>query len=96
MNLKCGMYATQDCRSGHRYDTRYNFCMASCVKSPSAFLLYQQLHALVTGSATVNLSWAYSGFNSTSLLFGTGCVDGSGSLSSGAFNQLKLVTLSVI
>ena len=26
-------------------------------------------------SATVNLSWAYSGFNSTSLLFGTGCVD---------------------
>ena len=54
------------------------------------------LHALATGSATVNLSWAYSGFNSTSLLFGTGCVDGSGSLSGGAFNQLKLVTLSVI
>ena len=21
MNLKCGMYATQDCRSGHRCDT---------------------------------------------------------------------------
>ena len=55
-----------------------------------------QLHALATGSATVNLSWAYSGFNSTSLLFGMGCVDGSGSLSAGAFNQLKLVTLSVI
>ena len=55
-----------------------------------------QVHALVTGSATVNLSWAYSGFNSTSLLFGTGCVDGSGSLSGGAFNQLKLVTLNVI
>ena len=54
------------------------------------------VHALATGSATVNLSWAYSGFNSTSLLFGTGCVDGSGSLSGGAFNQLKLVTLSVI
>ena len=54
------------------------------------------MHALVTGSATVNLSWAYSGFNSTSLLFGTGCVNGSGSLSGGAFNQLKLVTLSVI
>ena len=54
------------------------------------------MHALVTGSATVNLSWVYSGFNSTSLLFGTGCVDSSGSLSGGAFNQLKLVTLSVI
>ena len=35
----------------------------------------------------------YSGFYSTSLLFGTGCVDGPGSLSGGAFNQLKLVTL---
>ena len=22
MNLKCGMYATQDCQSGHRYDVR--------------------------------------------------------------------------
>ena len=54
------------------------------------------VHALMTGSAMVNLSWVYSGFNSTSLLFGTGCVDGSGSLSGGAFNQLKLVTLSVI
>ena len=30
------------------------------------------------------------------LLFGTGCVDGSGSLSSGAFNQLKLVTLDIV
>ena len=55
-----------------------------------------RLHALATCSATVNLSWAYSGFNSTSLLFGTGCVDGSGSLSSGAINQLKLVTLSIV
>ena len=26
------------------------------------------VHALTTGSATVNLSWAYSGFYSTSLL----------------------------
>ena len=34
-------------------------------------------------------------FCSTSL-FGTGCVDGSGSLSGGAFNQLKLVTLSIV
>ena len=55
-----------------------------------------QLHELATCSATVNLSWAYSGFNSTSLLFGTGCVNGSGSLSGGAFNQLKLVTLSIV
>ena len=38
----------------------------------------------------------YSGFYSTSLLFGTGCVDGSGSLSGGAFNQLKLATLSIV
>ena len=38
----------------------------------------------------------YSGFYSTSLLFGTGCADGSGSLSSGAFNQLKLATLSIV
>ena len=59
-------------------------------------VVYGILHALATGSAMVNLSWAYSGFNSTSLLFGMGCVDGSGSLSGGAFNQLKLVTLSVI
>ena len=29
-------------------------------------------------------------------LFGTGCVDGSGSLSGGAFNQLKLVTLNLV
>ena len=36
----------------------------------------------------------YSGFYSTSLLFGTGCVDGPGSLSGSAFNQLKLVTLN--
>ena len=62
----------------------------------TVFLKESDLHALTTGSAMVNLSWAYSGFNSTSLLFGTGCVDGSGSLSGGAFNQLKLVTLSVI
>ena len=38
-----------------------------------------------------------SNFNgSTSLLFGMGCVDGSGSLSGGAFNQLKLVTLNIV
>ena len=68
--------------------------------SPADYIIppYSQLlmHALATGSATVNLSWAYSGFNSTSLLFGTGCVDGSGSLSGGALNQLKLVTLSIV
>ena len=69
--------------------------VVSCQKS-NVRHLKEFLHALATGSATVNLSWAYSGFNSTSLLFGTGCVDGSGSLSSSAFNQLKLVTLSVI
>ena len=38
----------------------------------------------------------YSGFHSTSLLFGMGCVDGPGSLSSGAFNQLKLVNYKVL
>ena len=30
------------------------------------------------------------------LFYGTGCVDGSGSLFGGAFNQLKLVTLSIV
>ena len=30
------------------------------------------------------------------LLFGTGCVGGPGSLSGGAFNQLNLVTLSIV
>ena len=59
-------------------------------------VLHLLLHALATCSATVNLSRVYSRFNSTSLLFGTGCVDGSGSLSGGAFNQLKLVTLSIV
>ena len=54
------------------------------------------MHALATGSTTVNLSWAYSGFNSTSLLFGTGCVDGPGSFSGRAFNQLKLVILNIV
>ena len=54
------------------------------------------VYAIATGSATVNLSWAYSGFNSISLLFGTGYVDSSGSLSGSAFNQLKLVTLSIV
>ena len=30
------------------------------------------------------------------LFYGTGCADGSGSLSGCAFNQLKLVTLSIV
>ena len=30
------------------------------------------------------------------LFYGTGCVDSSGFLSGGAFNQLKLVTLSIV
>ena len=38
----------------------------------------------------------YSGFYNTSLLFGMGRVDGPGSLSGGAFNQLKLVTLNIV
>ena len=49
----------------------------------------------MTGSATVNLSWVYSGFN-VLLFYGTGCVDGPGSLSGSAFNQLKLVTLNIV
>ena len=44
-------------------------------------------------SEYANCYGRYSGFYSTSLLLGTGCVDGPGSLSGGAFNQLKLVTL---
>ena len=38
----------------------------------------------------------YSGFYSTSLLFGMGCVDGPGSLSSGAFNQLNKVNYKIL
>ena len=38
----------------------------------------------------------YSGFYSTSLLFGTGSVDGPGSLSGGAFNQLNKVNYKVL
>ena len=59
-----------------------------CIFGHSEFIpVFLGVHALMTGSATVNLCWAYSGFNSTSLLFGTGCVDGSGSLSGGAFKS---------
>ena len=42
----------------------------------------------------VLLFWVYSGFCSTSLYLV--CVDRSGSLSSDAFNQLKLVTLNIV
>ena len=53
--------------------------------------------ALVTCSATVNIYCLRRIVDFIVLLFfGTGCVDGSGSLSSGAFNQLKLVTLSIV
>ena len=55
------------------------------------------VHALVTGSATVNIYCLRRIVDFiVLLLFGTGCVDGSGSLSGGAFNQLKLVTLSIV
>ena len=55
------------------------------------------LHALVTNSATVNIYCLghIVDFYSTSL-YGTGCVDGPGSLSGGAFNQLKLVRLNIV
>ena len=53
--------------------------------------------ALTTGSATVNIYCLRRIVDFiVLLLFGTGCVDGSGSLSGGAFNQLKLVTLSIV
>ena len=55
------------------------------------------VHALVTGSATVNIYCLRRIVDFiVLLLFGTGCVDGSGSLSGGAFNQLKLVTLNIV
>ena len=51
----------------------------------------------MTGSATVNIYCLghIVDFYSTSL-YGTGCVDGPGSLSGGAFNQLKLVRLNIV
>ena len=55
------------------------------------------MHALATGSATVNIYCLRRIVDFiVLLLFGTGGVDGSGSLSGGAFNQLKLVTLSIV
>ena len=47
-------------------------------------------------SGYANCYGVYSGFYSTSLLFGMGCVDRLGSLSGGAFNQLKLVNYKVL
>ena len=55
------------------------------------------VHMLATGSATVNIYCLRCIVDFiVLLLFGTGCVDGSGSLSGGAFNQLKLVTLNIV
>ena len=55
------------------------------------------VHALVTCSATGNIYCLRRIVDFiVLLLFGTGCVDSSGSLSGGAFNQLKLVTLSIV
>ena len=55
------------------------------------------VHGLTTGSTTVNIYCLRCIVDFiVLLLFGTGCVDGSGSLSGGAFNQLKLVTLSIV
>ena len=55
------------------------------------------VHALATGSATVNIYCLRRIVDFiVLLLFGMGCVDGSGSLSGGAFNQLKLVTLNIV
>ena len=55
------------------------------------------VHALATGSATVNIYCLRRIVDFiVLLLFGTGCVDSSGSLSGGAFNQLKIVTLSIV
>ena len=55
------------------------------------------VHVLATGSATVNIYCLRRIVDFiVLLLFGTGCVDGSGSLSGSAFNQLKLVTLNIV
>ena len=54
------------------------------------------VHAPATRSATVNIYRLRHIVSFIVLLFyGTGCVDGSGSLSGSAFNRLKLVTLSI-
>ena len=55
------------------------------------------MHMLATSSITVNIYCLRHIVDFiVLLLFGTDCVDGSGSLSGGAFNQLKLVTLSIV
>ena len=60
------------------------------VTAPKIYVTYRVRMA----SRCADYYGMYIGFYSTSLLFGTGCVDGPGSLSGGAFNQLKLVTLN--
>ena len=55
------------------------------------------VHALATSSVTVNIYCLRRIVDFiVLLLFGMDCVDGSGSLSGGAFHQLKLVTLSIV
>ena len=55
------------------------------------------VHALATGSAIVYIYCLRRIVDFiVLLLFGTGCVDGSGSLSGSVFNQLKLVTLIIV
>ena len=62
------------------------------VKAPKIYV-----HMLTTGSAIVYIYCLRRIVDFiVLLLFGTGCVDGSGSLSGGAFNQLKLVTLNIV
>ena len=48
------------------------------------------------GFANLLLFRMYSGFGSTSRFYYSVCVDRSGSLSGGAFNQLRLVTLNIV
>ena len=58
---------------------------------------HKTVHALANGSAIVYIYCLRHIVDFIELLlFGTGCVDGSGSLSGSAFNQLKLVTLNIV
>ena len=62
------------------------------VTAPNFYVTYQD--GMTSGYA--NCYGMYSGFYSTSLLFGTGREDRPGSLSGGAFNQLNKVNYKVL
>ena len=90
-------YVTKDQKALTAAETLYKGFI-SIFGAPKRILMDKgKVDTLATCSATVNIYCLRHIVDFiVLLLFGTGCVDGSGSLSGGAFNQLKLVTLSIV